>query len=387
MSLFAKRTNWELSENPLSLAQEDLRARGVSFFDLTESNPTRAGIYYAPDIFLGAFQDPLNLVYAPLPNGLERARAAVASYYGAHGVTVAVDRLMLTASTSEAYAFLFRLLMDPGDRVLIPAPSYPLFSYLADINDVEVVHYRLQFAGGRWEIDLESLEAAARSGRVKAVVLVSPNNPTGSYIKPEELAGLNRICAKYKMAIISDEVFSDYLFPDAKAGYRSLALNCEVLSFAMGGLSKALALPQMKMGWIAVNGPYALVKDALARLEVISDTFLSVNTPVQNAAVKWLPQAGVIQKQIMDRVTANLAAVRAWAPGAGFPMYPVEGGWYAVVRGDLDLPEDEWAVRLLKEKHTYVHPGFYFDFEEEGHLVLSLLTPPETFRQGLAAIG
>jgi hypothetical protein len=221
---------------------------------------------------------------------------------------------------------------------------------------------------------------------VKAVVLVSPNNPTGSFIKADELAALNKICARYGMAIISDEVFSDYLFPEARADYRSLALNSEVLSFAMGGLSKALALPQMKLGWIAANGPDAVVKDALDRLEVITDTYLSVNTPVQNAAVKWLPQAGIVQKQIMERVTANLQALRAWAPSSGFQLYPVEGGWYAVLKGELGLPEDEWAVRLLKEKHTHVHPGFYFDFEEEGYVVLSLLTPTETFREGLSRI-
>lgn len=384
--LFARRTRWELSDNPVAAALARLKTEGVQVLDLTESNPTRAGIYYPPDMFLGALQDPLNLIYAPQPQGLDRTRTAVAAYQAARGVSVPLEQIMLTASTSEAYSFLFRLLMDPGDRVLLPAPSYPLFSYLADINDVKVGHYRLYSDGKAWRMDLDSLEEAAREGKAKAVILVSPNNPTGSFIKPDELARLNDLCGRHGMAIISDEVFSDYCFSESASAYRSLALNDVVLSFSLGGLSKALALPQMKLAWIMANGPQEVLKEALGRLEVIADTYLSVNTPVQNAAVTWLPQASVIQEQIKARTETNLAAVRSWAPKAGFSLCPVEGGWYAVVQRRLDLPEDEWAVRLLEEKHVYVHPGFYFDFEEEGYLVLSLLTSPETFRKGLQGI-
>ena len=386
--MFSRRTNWELSENPLSLALAGCKAKGLRVLDLTESNPTRAGMEYPAELFLGAFNNKESLIYAPEPKGLLKARQAVAGYFAARGVVLSPEHLTLTASTSEAYSFLFRHLADPGDRVLLPAPSYPLFSYLADINDVEPAYYRLVFDGLQWRMDLDSIEKAAEAGKCKAVVLVSPNNPTGSFISAVELKRLNALCVKYEMAIISDEVFGDYLFEGAKDRYISLASNAEVLSFTLGGLSKALALPQMKLGWIAANGPKDILADALARLEVITDTFLSVNTPVQNACVEWLPQAHVIQDQVMRRVTENLAFLnaKAAAGNGGAYVYPVDGGWYAVLRADLGMPEDEWAVRLLKEKGVYVHPGFYFDFETEGHIVLSLFTPPDIFRQGVSLL-
>ncbi|MBF0595146.1 MAG: pyridoxal phosphate-dependent aminotransferase [Candidatus Omnitrophica bacterium] len=380
---FARRTNWEMSDNPLSLALKKRREQGLTIFDLTESNPTRAGIDYPPELFLGVFNNRENLIYAPEPTGLLKARQAVAAYFARRGVTLPAEQVALTASSSEAYSFLFRLLADPGDKVLLPAPSYPLFAYLADINDVQPVYYHLCFDGLRWELDLDSIAKAAKAGNVKAVVLVSPNNPTGSYLSEAELKTLNALCARYGMAIISDEVFSDYLFPANRAAYRSLALNSEVLSFALGGLSKALALPQMKLGWIAANGPADVLKEALARLEVITDTFLSVNTPVQHACIDWLPKAGIIQGQVMQRVAANLQFLNQAAEAAGHYVYPVDGGWYAVLRLELNEPEDEWAVRLLNETGVHVHPGFYFDFETEGHIVLSLLTSPETFHQGV----
>jgi aspartate/methionine/tyrosine aminotransferase len=381
--MFARRTNWELSENPLSLALARRKALGREIFDLTESNPTSAGIGYPAATLLGAFNDPDNLVYAPEPAGLWRAREAVSAYFAARGTAVSPGNITLTASTSEAYSFLFRLLADPGDHVLLPAPSYPLFSYLAGISDIEAAYYQLYFDGASWRIDFESIVRAARSGRARAVVLVSPNNPTGSFIAPDELEQLNGLCAHYGMAIISDEVFSDYLSSATSRPYVSLASNAEVLSFALGGLSKALALPQMKLGWIAANGPAGVLKDALGRLEVIADTFLSVNTPVQNACVQWLPQAGSIQGQIMRRVEENRAFLARAAAGAAIFLYPADGGWYAVLKAGLREPEDQWAVRLLEEQGVYVHPGFYFDFPAEGHIVLSLLPRGDVFRAGV----
>ena len=391
--MFAKRTDWELSENPLSLELNALRAKGVPLFDLTASNPTQAGIVYPPEL-LASFTDPANLVYAPDPRGLRRAREAVACYYADKHIELSPDDLVLTSSSSEAYTFLFRLLMDPHDRVLLPAPSYPLFSYLAGLNDVEVAYYRLFFDGEGWHIDFDSLEEAA--GRdAKAVVLVSPNNPTGSCVKPGEIERLNALCAARGMAIISDEVFADYIFDEGKAACRSLAANTGALSFALGGLSKAMAMPQMKLGWIAANGPRAQVRDALARLEVIADTYLSVNTPVQNAAAPWLSARALIRDQVMARVRTNYDHLRRMTPVAqpiagtrtklkgNFVHVPVEGGWYAVLKMDLGVPEDEWALALLREQHVVVHPGFFFDFDEEGYVVVSLLTPEESFREGL----
>jgi alanine-synthesizing transaminase len=384
--MFSRRTEWDLSENPLSLALKELNAAGSSFIDLTESNPTRAGFHY-PQEWLNAFLDTNNFIYDPLSNGMLKAREAVCSYYAGRGVNVSADRVVLTASTSEAYSFLFRLLMNPEDEVLIPAPGYPLFSYLAGLNDVKEVNYRLEFDGKRWSLDLDSIERAARKGRVRAIVLVSPNNPTGSFVRKEEFVRLNALCVKYGMAIISDEVFCDYVVDDHKADYVSAASNTGALSFAMAGLSKSLALPQMKLGWIVVNGPEALVQPALARLEVIADTYLSVSTPVQNACVQWLPEAHRIRDEIMARVGENLKALKeAVRASSDVELLPVQGGWYALLRLPMDIPEDEWVLRLLKEKHVYVHPGFYFDFEEEGVVVVSLLPVPATFEAGLAAL-
>lgn len=384
--MFSRRTEWDLSENPLSLALKELKAAGSSFIDLTESNPTQAGFHYPPQ-WLNAFVNADNFIYDPLSAGMLKAREAVCAYCALRGVLATPERVVLTASTSEAYSFLFRLLMNSGDGVLIPAPGYPLFSYLAGLNDVAEAHYRLVFDGKRWNIDFESLEKAARKGRAKAVVLVSPNNPTGSFVTREEFVRLNALCVKYGLAIISDEVFSDYVADKYKADYMSASSNTEVLSFAMAGLSKALALPQMKLGWIVVNGPKALAEQALARLDVIADTYLSVSTPVQNACVQWLPEAHLIRDEIMVRVGQNLAALQEAVKGApNVELLPVEGGWYALLKLPMDIPEDEWVLRLLQQKHVYVHPGFYFDFEEEGMVVVSLLPEPTVFKAGVIAL-
>ena len=381
--MFSKRTDWELSENPLSLALNELRAEGVHLFDLTESNPTRAGIVY-PSGLLASFSDPANLVYAPHPKGMLKAREAVAHYYADKHVKLSPEDLVLTSSSSEAYAFLFRLLMNPNDRVLLPAPSYPLFSYLAGLSDVDVAYYRLYFDGEAWRIDFDSLEEAADRD-AKAVILVSPNNPTGSCVKPDEIARLNTLCAGQKMALISDEVFADYIFDEKKTAYQSLAGNTGALSFSLGGLSKAMAMPQMKLGWIAANGPKKQVEAALERLEVIADTYLSVNTPVQNAAGAWLSGRAVIRDQVMARVRANYDHLVRTASDV-VRVLPVEGGWYAVLKTKLGVPEDEWALELLREQHVFVHPGFFFDFDEEGYIIVSLLTPEDTFREGITRI-
>jgi aspartate/methionine/tyrosine aminotransferase len=384
-TLFAKRTEWELGENPLSLELHKLQAQGVSLFDLTQSNPTQAGIAYPPELILKGFVDPQNLIYAPHPKGMLKTREAVARYYADKGIKVSPENIVLTSSSSEAYGFLFRLLLDPHDRVLLPAPSYPLFSYLAGLNDVEVAYYHIYFDGKAWRIDFDSLEESIERG-TKAIVLVSPNNPTGSCIKADEIKRLNALCAEHGVAIISDEVFIDYIFDEAATKYEGLALNTGALSFALGGLSKAMALPQMKLGWIVVNGPKKEVKGALDRLEVIADTYLSVNTPVQHAAPAWLAGRGVVRDQILARVKANEKYLAAAAIDAGARHFPIEGGWYGLVQLTMGMPEDEWALKLLKEKHVVVHPGFFFDFDEEGFLVLSLLTREEVFAEGLKRI-
>ncbi len=378
--MFSRRTEWDLSENPLALELDRLRAGWERLLDLTESNPTQAGIAYPPELVLKPFFDLENLVYAPQPKGSLKARAAIARDYADKGVEVSPDNIILTASSSESYGFLFRLLADPNDRVLLPAPSYPLFAYLAGLNDVDVAYYNLFFDGQRWRIDFDALEEAVDRG-ARAVVLVNPNNPTGSCVSPEELRRLNGICAGNGVALISDEVFLDYIFDPQVTGCPSLAANTGALSFALGGLSKGLALPQMKLGWIAVNGPKKEVKAALDRLEVIADTYLSVNTPAQNAAGAWLAGSRVVRDQVLARVKANSAFLRSVIP-SGARTFPVEGGWYALIQAELGSPEDVWALELLKKEHVIVHPGFFFDFAEEGVLVVSLLCQEATFQEG-----
>ena len=379
--MFSRRTGWDLSENPLALELDRLRAGGEQLFDLTESNPTQAGIAYPPELVLKPLLDLENLVYAPQAKGSLKARAAIARDYADKGIQVPVDNIILTASSSESYGFLFRLLADPDDRVLLPAPSYPLFSYLAGLNDVDVAYYNLFFDGRRWCIDFDALEEAVDRG-ARALVLVNPNNPTGSCVSPDELKRLNKICTEHDMALISDEVFLDYIFDAQATGCPSLAANTGALSFALGGLSKGSALPQMKLGWIVVNGPKKEVKAAIDRLELIADTYLSVNTPAQNAAGAWLAGSRAVREQVMARVKANEASLRAAIP-SGARSFPVEGGWYALIQAELGLPEDEWALELLKKEHVIVHPGFFFDFAEEGILVVSLLCREEVFQEGI----
>ncbi|MFH0753629.1 MAG: pyridoxal phosphate-dependent aminotransferase, partial [Candidatus Omnitrophota bacterium] len=328
-----------MSENPLALELNKLKAQGVSLYDLTQSNPTQAGIVYPQELILKALVNPQNLVYTPHPKGLLLAREAVVRYYADRGMVVSAENIVLTSSSSEAYGFLFRLLMDPNDRLLLPAPSYPLFSYLAGLNDVEVAYYHIYFDGHGWRIDFDSMEESIERG-TRAIVLVSPNNPTGSCVKPEEIRRLNALCVQHKVALISDEVFIDYILDDTAVQYQSLSQNTGALSFTLGGLSKAMALPQMKLGWIVVNGPKKDVKAALDRLEVIADTYLSVNTPVQHAASVWLPERGVIVDQILTRVRANEKCLKAAVMDAGLKSFPIEGGWYGLVQLVLDEPED-----------------------------------------------
>jgi aspartate/methionine/tyrosine aminotransferase len=380
---FAVRSNWDLSTNPLSLELERLEKEGVGVIDLTESNPTRAGFDYSHGILLDPFLSADNLVYSPDPRGLLRARQAVSDDYARKGVNVQLERLWLTSSTSEAYSFIFKLLLEPGERVLVPAPSYPLFSYLAGLHDVQVDYYPLVYNGSRWSIDLEALEAAFTPA-VRAIIVVSPNNPTGSLVSVSELEALNRLCLDRRAAVICDEVFSDYLIAPAPDACKTLAGNSQAPTFVLGGLSKSLALPQMKLSWIAVNGPADFLGGALARLEMIADTYLSVSAPVQNACGSWLARGEAIRSQVMGRLQRNYSFLREEAAHGGKAVVlPVEGGWYAVMKVAPGMPVDEWVIRLLRQRHILVHPGFYYDFDGDGYVVISLLPRPDIFDRGV----
>ena len=380
--MFSSRLNWSAGANPLAKLLAQKRASGAAILDLTESNPTAAGFQYPQDRILAALADPRSLCYEPAPAGIPAARAAVSTYYGGR---VDPGGILLTASTSEAYALLFKLLADPGDEVLIPRPSYPLFDYLAALESVRVVEYLLVHHGG-WVVDFEVL-ARKITPRTRAIVLVNPNNPTGSYLKKSELAQLNDLCRRHHLAILSDEVFSDYALADDPRRVPSLVGQEEVLGFSLSGLSKLVGLPQLKLGWIAASGPAEARRAALERLELIADTYLSVGTPVQWAAPELLALRETMQKQILDRVRENLAFLQSQiGPESPWRVLQPEGGWYAVVQAPRIHSEEGWVLTLLGEDNVLVQPGFFFDFENEAFLVASLLTTAATFQEGIRRI-
>lgn len=352
--------------------------------DLTESNPTRAKLDYPAKRILEAAHDEAVLDYAPDPKGSLKARETVAGYYAARGVTVDPSHILLTASTSEAYAYLFKLLTEPGDEVLVPRPSYPLFEYLAAMESVCVRQYPLRH-DGQWHIDFASLEEGA-GPRTRAIVVVNPNNPTGSFLKRNEWQRLQAFASKNNLAILSDEVFSDYLLADGPAIVPSLAgLDSPVLTFAMSGLSKVCGLPQMKLGWVVASGPKC--DDALRGLEWIADTFLSVSTPVQ-VALPGLLEAGIdVREQIGRRIRANLGFLHnTFGRNSACRILNVEGGWNATMQVPRTRSEEEWALNLLQDHDVRVQPGFFYDFESEAFLVLSLLTEPAVFEEGVRRI-
>ncbi len=374
---FSRRLKWDLAPNRIAARLSELRLKGAEILDLTESNPTRAGLAY-PEL-AGALADRRSLVYEPAVAGLDEPREAVAAYYTARGIAVSAERILLSASTSEAYGYLFKLLCDPGDEVLVPRPSYPLFEFLARLEAVETREYRLAYHG-QWEIDFASVEAAI-GPRTRAIVVVNPNNPTGSFLKREERTRL----AAFGLPIISDEVFSDYGFAEDAGRAASVADLDTAPAFALSGLSKVAGLPQMKLGWIVTAGPAAWRNETFECLELIADTYLSVSAPVQHAAARFLAAAGNVAGQIRERTRANLAWLRSALAGAPFDVLNVEGGWYATLRAPRTRTEEEWTLALL-DRGVLVQPGFFYDFESEAFLVVSLLTPEAVFREGLGRI-
>lgn len=388
-SYFARRTSWDLTTNRYTEALDTHRRARRELLDLTASNPTTIGLQYRDDVLLRALADRESLRYEPQPKGLLAAREAVADYYAELGSGISPDDLLLTTSTSEAYSFVFRLLCDPGDALLVPTPSYPLFDFLADIQDVKLVPYELVYDHG-WQMDFASLRGAIErartaSARCRAVLVVHPNNPTGSYVKPHEAEELDRIYAESGLAIIADEVFLDYSLSQARP--LTFSANRDALTFTLSGLSKISALPQMKVAWIAASGPPALKDDALARLELIADTYLSMNAPVQLAVPTMLAERHSIQAQLMQRIRKNLRELDDQLASQKLcQRLEVEGGWYVVLRVPATCPDEELAILLLQEKDVLVQPGHFYDFPAAGFLVISLITPPEVFRTGLMRV-
>jgi len=378
--VFSSRLPAALGPNAITRAVSALRDRQVAFVDLTETNPTRVGLAYPANV-LQSLADPAAAIYQPESLGLPSARAAIAAEYAADGAVIPADRVVLTASTSEAYALLFKLLADPGDQVLVPQPSYPLFESLTSLESVAAMAYHLDYHGV-WSIDRDSFMRAANS-RTRAVLVVSPNNPTGSMLRAADRDWLVSLCAERQWALIADEVFAGYPLRPARDAV-SCAGEARALTFVLGGLSKSAGLPQAKLGWILVSGPDALVGHALERLDVMCDTYLSVSTPVQVAAPALLTAGRAIRDNIRARISTNLAALeRIIGDSSSVTLLPPEGGWSVALRVPAVESEEALVLRLLNDHHVLVHPGFFFDFPSEAYIVVSLLPESSLFDKAM----
>jgi alanine-synthesizing transaminase len=382
--MFSHRTNWKLAHNLFTQALDEVRAGGATILDLTLSNPTRAGLLYDDAAILRSLALPEALDYDPQSKGLLGARQAVAAYYRNGGAdSIDPEQLVLTTSTSEGYSHVFRLLCNPGNELLIPQPSYPLFEFLADLQDVKLVPYPLIYDHG-WQMDFPSMQKAV-SPQTRGIVVVHPNNPTGSFVKANEAVLLNLFCRDYGLALVVDEVFLDYGYDSGPR--QTFATNHDVLTFTLSGLSKISGLPQMKLAWIVTSGPQEQAAAAMACLEVIADTYLSMSAPIQWAAPVLLDQKTSVQRQLMARVRTNLADLdRQLSEQTTCVRLAVEGGWYAILRVPVTKSDEELAIELLREESVLVHPGHFFDFPNDGYLVLSLITREVEFAEGVRRI-
>ncbi len=383
--MFSNRTNWNFLENKLTLLLKSLKRERVSILDLTESNPTHCHFKYLDANLLSPLSSSANLAYEPSPNGKQEARQAIQKYYAEKGIQIDEAQIFLTASTSEAYSHLFRLLTNAGEKILIPKPSYPLFHFIADLNDTQLDHYSLNYQNNRWQVDSDQLLGSVTSVH-KAMIAVHPNNPTGSFLKTGEAKKLIKLASEKSLAIISDEVFSDYGFAEDPERWKSFADTKEVLSFTLGGISKCLGLPQMKISWIIVNGPKGLMNHAMERLEMILDTYLSVGTPSQAAIPYWFSQRNKIQSEIRERIVKNYASLEKIFLNSGVSCLKIEGGWYGILKLPDFKTEEEIVLELLEKDHVLVHPGYFFDCEEGIYLVLSLLPESNSFQEGCERI-
>ena len=412
---FARRTDWKTAPNELSARLKRLKSQGVPILDLTESNPTRCHFKYLNLELLSALNDPNNLNYEPSPKGRLKARQIIQNDYRHKQIEINPEQIFLTSSTSEAYSFIFRLLLNPGERILAPQPSYPLFQFLTDLNDVAIDFYPLVYDRG-WNMDVDKLKEQLKK-ETKALILVHPNNPTGSFVKKSELKEIVQIAKDKSLALISDEVFSDYdlekgtgnisrLSPFLSERASSLAEIKEVLTFTLGGISKTLGLPQMKLAWTVVNGPEKILNATLERLEIIHDTYLSVNIPAQNALASWFSKKAQIQEEIKKRIKDNQTFITSQLASSNISYLEPEGGWYGILHfrrrnakffpkstgalAPVKLPktqsEEEWVIQFLEEDRVLVHPGYFFDFAEEAFIVMSLITEPNSFREGISRI-
>jgi alanine-synthesizing transaminase len=386
--MFSRSTNWNLAPNALTQALNEKRQQGAEILDLTISNPTECKFNYDRDNILSALAQNESLTYQPNPQGLESARRAVTAYYAARSIEVPLSHIFLTASTSEAYSFLFRLLCDAktADEILIPSPSYPLFDFLADIHNLKLVRYPCFYDHG-WQIDFPALQKLIRP-QTRAIIIVNPNNPTGHYFRTHQLRELHELCAGYDIAIISDEVFLDFPCESDGQASHSFASNHKELTFTLSGISKICGLPQMKLSWIAVTGPEDLRAEAIARLEALADVYLSVSTPIQLAASTFLELRSTFQDQVADRIRANLTGLDRQLAARPNPVsrLKVEAGWNVVLRIPATQTDEQFGIDLLRRENVQIHPGHFYDFSAEGYAVLSLIVPEEIFTEGISRL-
>jgi len=381
---YSRRLTWVHSPNAFTKLVEEQRRAGVALLDLTSANPTKVFDDYPHAEIQGAYAWLADFRYEPDPFGTERARQAITDWYGRRGIRIATDQLALTASTSEAYALLFKLLCDPGDEVLVPAPSYPLFEYLARLESVEIVPYRLLYDGS-WFVDFASMRAAI-SARTRAIVVVNPNNPTGSFLKNHETEELFRIAQERELPIIADEVFMEYSFTGATGYTRTFIGHDGVLSFSLGGLSKSAGMPQMKLAWIAINGAPQVSSNVRGRLELLLDTYLSVATPVQNALGELLTIGDAMARQIRARIERNRAALDDILKNSPVHVLHAEAGWSAMLQLPNMRREEAWMAELIERRQVLVQPGYFFDMPSEPYAVVSLLTPEDIFAEGIERV-
>jgi alanine-synthesizing transaminase len=375
---FSKRTPHDLSLNPISKVQESIPAN--SLLDLTQSNPTQCGFEYPLDL-LKALASPLNLKYEPNSFGHPEARQAIASYLSSKGNEISPENILVASSTSEAYSYIFKLLADPGDSFLVPTPGYPLLDHLIRLEGVNLTPYSLK-AEPYWPVDLENLKTTAQS-QIKGLVIVNPHNPTGTFLNPNDQKAIGQLCQEKEWAYISDEVFADFAYPGETI---QRCIPQDVLSFRLGGISKSLGLPQLKLSWMILDGPPDLLVEARERLELITDTYLSVGTPVQLALNELFQFAPSFQQQLMERVLSNRAHLTETLKNmTGVKIWQAQGGWYALLEIlKTGVKDENLVIELLKKEQVFVQPGGFYDFEKGCFLVLSLLPEREVFREGIS---
>jgi alanine-synthesizing transaminase len=385
--MYSDRFDWDMSPNALSRILLDKKARGEKIVDLTQTNPTQVGLQYDADNILAALSQNEAMMYEPGPRGLLKARRAIARYYEDYGEHIDTDAVFLTAGTSEAYSMVFKLLGNPGDEILVPRPGYPLISYLARFEGLQSFSYPLRYDDAKgWSIDMDVLQALI-TPKCRAIVLVNPNNPTGNYLKQQESASLDEICRNNGLALIVDEVFCDYHGLGVPQEVPSVVNRTHVLTIVLNGFSKMLGLPQVKLGWMVVGGDHEAAAAAQSRLEILLDFYLSVATPVQHAAASLLGHRRGIQEQILTRIAANSRFLdEQIARTSNCRVLVREGGWYAIIEIVDAVSDSDRIVQLLEHEHTLVHPGYFYEFQKEGFVVVSLLTPVETFRTGICRV-